>query len=312
MCRKDSCRAMTNLASSCRSVGRRSSFDPPVAERAFLAAMLAYLIDRACSWLRFQHLAARGLLLTIRYGDYEGAQGRESFREPTADEALLREAARDRFERLYQRRLPLRFLGVELAPLVAPPQPPLLFHDAEEETALFLSRARVLGPKLGPILLQMGPDFGIAELPALATYLATLPRDLRFAIEFRQRSWIVPEVAELLTEHRVSLALSDGRWIPRETVLRLAELPTADFHYIRWMGPDRAITDFSRIQFDRSREVELWGDALSRIVRAGRDIYGYVNNHFAGHSPQTARELQRLVGQEPVDPGRLGEQISLF
>ena len=185
-------------------------------------------------------------------------------------------------------------------------------QDAEEETALFLSRARVLGPKLGPILLQMGPDFGIAELPALATYLATLPRDLRFAIEFRQRSWIVPEVAELLTEHRVSLALSDGRWIPRETVLRLAELPTADFHYIRWMGPDRAITDFSRIQFDRSREVELWGDALSRIVRAGRDIYGYVNNHFAGHSPQTARELQRLVGQEPVDPGRLGEQISLF
>ena len=185
-------------------------------------------------------------------------------------------------------------------------------HDAEEETALFLSRARVLGPKLGPILLQMGPDFGIAELPALATYLATLPRDLRFAIEFRQRSWIVPEVAELLTEHRVSLALSDGRWIPRETVLRLAELPTADFHYVRWMGPDRAITDFSRIQFDRSREVELWGDALSRIVRAGRDIYGYVNNHFAGHSPQTARELQRLVGQEPVDPGRLGEQISLF
>ena len=185
-------------------------------------------------------------------------------------------------------------------------------QGAEEETALFLSRARVLGPRLGPILLQMGPDFGIAELPALATYLATLPRDLRFAIEFRQRSWIVPEVAELLTEHRVSLALSDGRWIPRETVLRLAELPTADFHYIRWMGPDRAITDFSRIQFDRSREVELWGDALSRIVRAGRDIYGYVNNHFAGHSPQTARELQRLVGQEPVDPSRLGEQISLF
>ena len=185
-------------------------------------------------------------------------------------------------------------------------------QDAEEETALFVSRARVLGAKLGPILLQMGPDFGIDELPALSTYLATLPRDLRFAIEFRQRSWIVPEVAELLTEHRVSLALSDGRWIPRETVLRLAELPTADFHYIRWMGPDRAITDFSRIQFDRSREVELWGDALSRIVRAGRDIYGYVNNHFAGHSPQTARELQRLLGQEPVDPSRLGEQISLF
>lgn len=185
-------------------------------------------------------------------------------------------------------------------------------RDAEEETALFLSRARVLGDKLGPILIQLGPDFGVEELPALTVFLATLPRDLRFAIEFRRRSWITPEVARLLAEHGVSLALSDGRWIPRETVLRLVEFPTADFHYVRWMGPDRSLTDFSRVQVDRSREVELWGEQLSRIVRAGRDIYGYVNNHFEGHSPQTVRTLQRLVGQRTVDPSELGEQISLF
>ena len=31
-----------------------------------------------------------------------------------------------------------------------------------------VARVRGLGPKLGPILLQMGPDFSPAELPALA------------------------------------------------------------------------------------------------------------------------------------------------
>jgi hypothetical protein len=41
-------------------------------------------------------------------------------------------------------------------------------------------------------------------------------------------------------------------------------------------------------------------------------VFGYVNNHFAGHSPESARELQRLVGQPVVDPENLGEQISLF
>jgi uncharacterized protein YecE (DUF72 family) len=41
-------------------------------------------------------------------------------------------------------------------------------------------------------------------------------------------------------------------------------------------------------------------------------VYGYVNNHFAGHSPESARELQRLLGQSPVDPSTLGEQMSLF
>jgi hypothetical protein len=37
-----------------------------------------------------------------------------------------------------------------------------------------------------------------------------------------------------------------------------------------------------------------------------------VNNHFAGHSPESARELQRLLGLTPVDPSDLGEQMSLF
>ena len=39
------------------------------------------------------------------------------FRQATNDEQSLKEAAHDRLERLYQRRLPLRLLGVELNPL---------------------------------------------------------------------------------------------------------------------------------------------------------------------------------------------------
>jgi DNA polymerase IV len=111
------------------SVGRRNSFNPPVAELPFLHAMLTYLLDRATSWMRFQKLATRGLTLTIRYGDYETATGRESFRRPVESETLLREAAHDRLGRLYQRRLPLRFLGVSLSPLVPPLREPTLFPD---------------------------------------------------------------------------------------------------------------------------------------------------------------------------------------
>jgi uncharacterized protein YecE (DUF72 family) len=44
----------------------------------------------------------------------------------------------------------------------------------------------------------------------------------------------------------------------------------------------------------------------------GREVFGYVNNHFAGHSPSSARELQRLLGQQAVEPEHLGEQMSLF
>jgi DNA polymerase-4 len=116
-----------------QSVSRRTSFDPPVAEPAFLRGMLDYLLERALSWLRFHGLATRGLVLTIRYGDYESATGRATFARPTDADGELKEAARDRFARLYQRRLPLRLLGVDLAPLGPPDRQPALFPDAAAE-----------------------------------------------------------------------------------------------------------------------------------------------------------------------------------
>src|SRR5436305_7471051 len=91
-------------------------------------------------------------------------------------------------------------------------------RDADDVVRDFLDRVRQLGSKLGPIVLQMGPDFEPDELPALETFLPTLPRDVRFAIEVRQNGWmrseVLPQLLELLAHHGVALALSDGRWIP--------------------------------------------------------------------------------------------------
>jgi len=185
-------------------------------------------------------------------------------------------------------------------------------RDVGDAASLFFDRARELEDKLGPILIQLGPDFTPTELPALARFLPTLPRDMRFAIEFRQRGWIHDGVLALLAEHGVALALTDARWIPRKQMMQLAAQPTADFVYVRWMGPDRAIIDYSRIQVDRGHELELWSGVLWPLAVEGRSVFGYVNNHFAGHSPESARQLQLLLRQTPVDPARLGEQLTLF
>ena len=185
-------------------------------------------------------------------------------------------------------------------------------RNVDDLTTEFFDRIRELGPKLGPVLIQLGPDFGPTELPAVAQFLPKLPRDIRFAIEFRQRSWIHDGVLALLAEHNVALTLSDGRWIPRKQMMQLATRPTADFLYVRWMGADQSIVDYSRIQIDRSRELESWTSVLWPYAEQGREVFGYVNNHFAGHSPESARELQRLLGQQVVEPENLGEQISLF
>jgi uncharacterized protein YecE (DUF72 family) len=188
-------------------------------------------------------------------------------------------------------------------------------RDAGDVVRDFLERARQLGSKLGPILMQMGPDFGPDELPAIETFLPTLPADIRFAIELRQSRWmsadVRPQLMEILARHGIALALSDGRWIPRETMLELAEQATADFLYVRWMGPDREITDYSHIQFDRSEEIRAWSEVLKRAAIT-KEIFGFFNNHFAGHSPASAREMQGLLGEQPVDPESLRKQRSLF
>jgi len=183
---------------------------------------------------------------------------------------------------------------------------------SEDVAGQFFDVARELGPKLGPILVQLGPDFGPSELPALEAFLAAAPPDLRLAVEFRQEGWIIDRVVDVLRAHRAALALTDGPWVPRETMLALAARPTADFAYLRWMGADRSIEDYSRVQLDRTRELEGWSVAILDMLQRVTEVHGYVNNHFAGHSPQSARELQRLLGQRPVAPDRLADQTELF
>jgi uncharacterized protein YecE (DUF72 family) len=186
------------------------------------------------------------------------------------------------------------------------------FRDSEEVAKLFFDRARELGEKLGSILIQLGPDFELSELPALARFLPTLPSDIRFAVEFRRRAWINDGVLAILADHGVALALTDGRWIPRKHMLALATRPTTNFLYVRLMGLNRDIVDYSRVQMDRTNELELWSGVLWPAAETGKTVYVYVNNHFAGHSPASARQLQRFMRQTPVEPEKLGEQLMLF
>ena len=185
-------------------------------------------------------------------------------------------------------------------------------RDPEGITEQFFDRVRELGPKLGPVLVQLGPDLGPEELPALVSFLPRLPRDLRVSIDFRSRGWMTPGVLALLREQGVAAALVDGPWVPRRWMLELAQHPTASFHYIRWMGPNRDLVDHSRIQVDRVPELERWRDALETLPPTVTDVYAYSSNYFAGHAPRTARDFQELVGERSVDPEMLGEQMRLF
>jgi uncharacterized protein YecE (DUF72 family) len=185
------------------------------------------------------------------------------------------------------------------------------FVDVGDVTTRFLEAARELGPKLGPVLIQCGADLPTEVRPDLEAFLHALPSDVRFAIEFRDRRWITEEMHAMLAAQRIALALADARWVPRKWMLGLAARPTADHAYVRWLGPDRTITDYSRLQEDRTAEIGAWAAVLPTVAKAVT-VFGYVNNHFAGHSPASLRMLQTALGQIPQDPAQLDAQFGLF
>jgi uncharacterized protein YecE (DUF72 family) len=178
---------------------------------------------------------------------------------------------------------------------------------------IFATRVRGLGPRLGPILLQLPPDFGPAERPALESFLADWPADLGLAVEFRDPAWLAGDVIETLAARGMATALTDSPHVPLEAMLATVGRATSgvEFAYVRWLG-SRDLTDYSRIQVDRSAELARWAAALPPLVDRGIDVYGYVNNHYAGHSPASVRAFMELVGIDPPDPSDLEPQGSLF
>jgi uncharacterized protein YecE (DUF72 family) len=78
------------------------------------------------------------------------------------------------------------------------------------------------------------------------------------------------------------------------------------------MGPDRTITDYSHLQADRSAELDAWARMIPVLQGQVREVYGFVNNHFAGHAPASVRMLQERLGLPTVDPVSISEQPLLF
>ncbi len=191
-------------------------------------------------------------------------------------------------------------------------------HDDALETRrstetldLFVERVRPLGTRLGPVLLQFPDSFGPSRRGVLDAFLDALPEDLQWSVEFRDPAWYQPAIWSDLVTRGIAPALTDSPFVPIKTVLDFAQGPAADFTYVRWLG-SREITDYSHLQVDRTKELARWSKALVPILERGADVYGYFNNHYAGHSPASARDFMARVGLAVRPSEDLNPQGDLF
>ncbi len=185
--------------------------------------------------------------------------------------------------------------------------------DCDAELDEFLTTMEILGPKLGPILLQF-PQFspGVfadrhAFTDRLVPFLHELPHGRKFAVEIRNPEWLDAEFADLLRQYRIALVLPDLPYMPRPEELASKFDPiTADWTYIRWLGDRKGIelqtTTWDKTIVDRTTELRSWVDFCYQIKRRGILIYGYANNHYAGNGPATIRHFRDLWRQKGLPP----------
>ncbi|GAC1407089.1 MAG: DUF72 domain-containing protein [Pyrinomonadaceae bacterium] len=186
-------------------------------------------------------------------------------------------------------------------------------YESVEIVNEFCERARRLKAKLAVVLVQLPPHFVYSPENArtLAAFLKTLPRDVRFAVEFRGNAWLSVETLTMLENYHVALALVDSQWLSREKIFELAEKMTCDFAYIRWMGA-RDLTRFDIVQRPQDTGLRAWSELIERLAKRTSNIYAYFSNYYEGHAPLSANKLKRLLGQKTVEAKDLEDQPSLF
>ncbi|MEO8285611.1 MAG: DUF72 domain-containing protein [Chloroflexota bacterium] len=155
--------------------------------------------------------------------------------------------------------------------------------DPDEPLALLIGRARLLEPKLGPILYQLPPRWRYNE-ERLRAFLAALPQGMEHTIEVRETSWLNPSFFQLLEESQVAFCMAS---LPHYQSPIVA---TAPFVYIRFHGSGAMY--YYRYTSD---ELRKWRDVVLGFLADGKTVYCYFNNDPEGWAIENARELIQLV-----------------
>jgi uncharacterized protein YecE (DUF72 family) len=124
--------------------------------------------------------------------------------------------------------------------------------DSASALEFLLKNTSTLGGKLGPILFQLPPNMQ-KNLERLQGFLALLPAERRFTIEFRHESWFDEVIFAELRNHDIALCVSESEEFTGVNV------STASWGYLRLHRQD--YNDAMLAAWQASVAAQSWRDA---------------------------------------------------
>ena len=155
--------------------------------------------------------------------------------------------------------------------------------DCRQPVKLFLSRAKLLKKKLGPILFQLPPRWK-CNIDRLKKFVKLLPKGLTHIFEFRDPSWFNSEVYEILRKNKLSFCIYSmpGIECPDEVTSKVV--------YIRMHGGTILYgSNYS------DKELKAWAKKIRQFLKQGRDVYVYFNNDAYGYAVKNALRFRELL-----------------
>lgn len=124
--------------------------------------------------------------------------------------------------------------------------------DCASAVEFLLKNTASLGGRLGPILFQLPPNLK-KDLPRLRDFLALLPNDRRYTIEFREPSWFDEETYDALRERDIAMCIIE------QPDFASPHVATASWGYVRLHRFDYD----ERMLFDWASRIggQSWKDA---------------------------------------------------
>jgi uncharacterized protein YecE (DUF72 family) len=163
-----------------------------------------------------------------------------------------------------------------------------------------------MGEKLLGVLLQFPPSFTFDQADRLEAFLHAIPRDVRLAVELRNRTWGAPRTLELLKDANCCLVAAEYQSRARKIFL------TSDWIYIRWIGHHGAFPTHKTEQIDMAESLQWWRTEMLRVAPKVQAVCGFFNNDYTGYAVGTCNRFKQMLGLPVEAPRPQQEQGELF
>lgn len=146
--------------------------------------------------------------------------------------------------------------------------------QASDALGFLLQNTATLGARLGPILFQCPPDLK-KDIDRLRAFLALLPNERRFTMEFRHESWFDDEVVSELRARDVALCVCE------QEEFRSPVLATASWGYLR----------LHRLNYDAASLAE-WRKSVAEQPWSEAYVF-FKHDHADGSGPPAVEAFTR-------------------